>query len=364
MISDGVRTSRLLLVEWSWRVKLRRAEEHVERFAKEAADYLQSSRAGFDYAFDDQAGTIDVVLRADFEPPAVFGAIVGDTLHNLRSALDAIAWEVCQRTGVPLTEKQEQQVYFPITWESNKWENAAKRLVGVTPEDLEAFKYLQPWYFDEQGRQLGVEIPTEFAKNEPLWQLRELAKIDRHRTQHPLLAQAGDTWLGTPEGVETALAGVDPPPWKPGSTILRWSVRPAHRVREASPAGEAVLTLAKSDDLRPPSALGTLQSLVAATDRALRRIEIEVLHIVTSAELGELTALGEQWQEAQRAVQQARRTPFGSTTEQRAPGPDPAGIQLCDWGGKGRQGRSGRAGWPGPGTSGRTRRERALEEGA
>ncbi|MCU1492793.1 MAG: hypothetical protein JWO62_557 [Acidimicrobiaceae bacterium] len=296
-------------MEWSWRVKLRQAEAHVERFSKEAADYLESSRAGFDYIADEKAGTIDVVLRADFEPPVGLGAIVGDVLHNLRSALDAIAWEACRRTGVALTAKQERQIYFPITWEVDQWEDAAKRLIGVSAEHLEAFKYLQPWYFDEQGRQLGVEIPKEFAKNEPLWQLQELAKVDRHRTLHPLLAQAGDTWLGTPEGVETTLAGVDRPPWQPGSTILRWSVRPVHRVRDASPAGEAVLTLAKSEDLRPQSALGTLQGLVAATDRALRHVEIEVLHIVTPAELAELTALGEQWQDAQRAVQQARHEP-------------------------------------------------------
>jgi hypothetical protein len=230
-------------------------------------------------------------------------------LHNVRSALDAIAWEVCQRTGVQLTIKQQRRIYFPITWEAAQWDEATKPLVGVAPEHLEAFKYLQPWYFDEQGRQLGVEIPAEYAKNEPLWQLHELAKIDRHRTLHPVLTQAGDTWLGTPEGVETALAGVDPPPWKPGSTILRWSVRPAHRVRDASPAGEAVLALTKSDDLRPPSALGTLQGFVAATDRALRHVEIEVLQIVTAADLAELTALGERWQDAQRAVQQARRQP-------------------------------------------------------
>lgn len=296
-------------MEWAWRVKLRQAEAHVELFAKEATDYLKSSRAGFEYVIDDEAGTIDVVLRAECDPPVRLGAIVGDVLHNLRSALDAIAWEVCQRTGVELTVKQERQIYFPITWQAAKWEEATRPLIGVSPEHLEAFKYLQPWYFDEQGRQLGVEIPLEYAKNEPLWQLHELAKVDRHRTLHPLLTQAGDTWLGTPEGVETALTGVDPPPWTPGKTILRWSVQPADRVREASPAGEAVLSLTRADDLRPPSALRTLQDLVAATDRALRHIEIEVLQVVTTTELAELTALGERWQEAQRAVQHARREP-------------------------------------------------------
>lgn len=296
-------------MECSWRVKLRQAGAHVERFAKEAADYLQSSRAGFNYVIDDEAGTIDVVLRADFDPPVGLGAIVGDVLHNLRSALDAIAWEACQRTGVELTTKQQRRIYFPITWQPAQWEDATKPLIGVSPDHLEPSSTCSRGTSTSRVDNWGVEIPTEFAKNEPLWQLNELAKVDRHRTLHPLLAQAGDTWLGTPEGVETGLAGVDPAPWKAGSTILRWSVQPAHRVREASPAGEAVLTLTKSNDLRPPAAVGTLQGLVAATDRALRHVEIEVLHIVTASELAELTTLGERWQDAPRAVQQARREP-------------------------------------------------------
>jgi hypothetical protein len=294
-------------VEWSWRVKLRQAEAHVEQFAFAGAKYLETSEAGFDYITNDQAGTIDVVLRAKFDPPMVLGAIVGDVLHNLRSALDAIAWETCVRAGAVLTEKQERDIYFPITCEPERWPAASKRLVGVPAAQVQAFEYLQPWYFDEQGRQLGVDIPKEFAKSEPLWRLHEMAKVDRHRTSHPLLARAGDTWLGTPEGVETGLAAVDPPPWEPGKTILRWTIHPTDKVRQASPAGQAVLTLTESDALSPTSALQTLQGFVTATDRALRHIEIEALKIVTAAELAELTALGEKWNDAQRVVQQASR---------------------------------------------------------
>lgn len=298
---------RLFTVEWAWRVKLRRAEAHVEQFARESARYLEASKAGFDYITDEQAGTIDVVLRAECDPPMVLGAIVGDVLHNLRSALDAIAWETCMRCGAGLTEKQERDIYFPLTWEPEKWPDAAKRLIGVPAAQLQAFEHVQPWYFDEQGRKSGSDIPRQFAKDEPLWQLHAMAKVDRHRTPLPLLARAGDTWLGTPEGVETGLAAVDPPPWKPGKTILRWTVHPANKVRQASPAGQAILTLTEHDGLSPTSALQTLQGFVTATERALRHIEIEALHIVTAAELAELTALGEKWSDAQRAVQQASR---------------------------------------------------------
>ena len=207
------------------------------------AKYLEASKAGFDYITDEQAGTVDVVLRAECEPPMVLGAIVGDVLHNLRSALAAIAWETCMRSGAGLTEKQERDIYFPLTWEPEKWPDAAKRLIGVPAAQVQAFEYVQPWYFDEQVRKSGFDIPREFAQNEPLWQLHEMAKVDRHRTPHPLLARAGGTWLGTPEGGETALAAVDPPPWKPGKTILRWTVHPAKKVRQASPACQAILTL-------------------------------------------------------------------------------------------------------------------------
>ncbi|HEX3222239.1 MAG TPA: hypothetical protein VHR35_06675, partial [Nocardioides sp.] len=45
---------------------------------------------------DPEAGTILVRLQADAWPPAALGATIGDVLHNLRSAPDAVAWEACQ----------------------------------------------------------------------------------------------------------------------------------------------------------------------------------------------------------------------------------------------------------------------------
>lgn len=293
-------------VEWSWRVKLRQAERHLRSFEAESLDYLDKARAGFDYVTDPVAGTIEVILRAEYDPPMLLGAIVGDVLHNLRSALDAIAWETCRRAGV--AAKQESAVYFPITWRPSTWPGEAKsKLPCVPPDQILEFERLQPWYWDEQARGMGIDIPLEDARGQPLWQLHELAKVDRHRTPHPLLARTGDTWLGTSEGMSTDIALVQPAPWKPGDTILRWIIEPKERLHEAQPAGDVILTLVEDTDLRGTAALSALQDMIRSVSAALQHIEIEVLEVVTAEELAELQDLRQKVDAAKKALNANRR---------------------------------------------------------
>src|ERR1700750_2920220 len=47
--------------------------------------------------------------------PIHFSTMIGDVLHNLRSALDCAAWEMARRTvGRDLTEQEEHACEFPI----------------------------------------------------------------------------------------------------------------------------------------------------------------------------------------------------------------------------------------------------------
>lgn len=62
-------------MEWPWRVKLKQAELHTQRYAEVAATYLDGENVHLEYPKDTDAGTIDVVLRADSPPPGLLGAI-------------------------------------------------------------------------------------------------------------------------------------------------------------------------------------------------------------------------------------------------------------------------------------------------
>src|SRR4051794_13721622 len=187
-------------MELPWRVKLRQAERHLRTFQTDCDEYVTSSRAGFDYEIDRAAGWISVRLRADFEPPMALGAVVGDVLHNLRSALDSIAWETCKRAGV--SRSREAKVQFPIARDASKWPSLADgQLPNVADADRQVFRELQPWHFDEIAMSFGIEVDPDAVETQPLFRLHELAKADRHRVPHPVLARAGMTSLSAPEGV-------------------------------------------------------------------------------------------------------------------------------------------------------------------
>ena len=288
-------------MELAWRVKLRRAERHLHTFRDECDAYLTTARVALAYDADPTAGTITVVLQADAQPPMSLGAVVGDVLHNLRSALDAIAWATCQRAGVP--KEKENQVYFPISADPSNWASlAGGQLPCVEPKHLQVFKALQPWYWDEEARAHGIEVDVWHARRHPLQQLHDLARRDRHRVPHPILARAGDTWLESPEGITVESVTGSPPPWTPGKPFLIWHISPADRVNDVHAAGEPMLALSEESARWHLSASEELQAMRDSVAQALRTIEIEVLQVVTPAQMSELDGLHQSLRAAQSAL--------------------------------------------------------------
>ena len=288
-------------MEWPWRVKLKQANLHLLRYGEAASTYLAEANVHLEYPKDHDAGTIDVVLRADLPPPGLLGAIIGDVLHNLRSALDSIAWASCQEAGVP--GEKEHLVYFPITWHPGEWLKVSKKqLPGVPAMQLKEFESLQPWYHDEQARGLNIDVPHERAQKAPLWQIHSLAKVDRHRMLTPLLARINGTWLGTPEDTTASIVKVFPGPWKPDDVVMRWGIMPPEALERVSPAGEVTLTLREPTDLQASPAQNELASMIATTRSALQHIEIAVLEVVTREELANLALLSEAYRLAEEDV--------------------------------------------------------------
>jgi hypothetical protein len=288
-------------MDFPWRLKQRQADAHLRQFADECAEYVSSAHVGFTYETDPVAGTIKVRLQADAEPPLSLGTIIGDVLHNLRSALDAVAWDACHRAGTT-TPKQQKQIYFPIDTDPTKWANTAKnKLPNVVSSHVQVFERVQPWFWDEEARKHGVTV-NHSADSHPLARLHDLAKIDRHRVPHPVLARAGDTWIGTPEGVKVGVVPGDVWRAKPGDVVVTWRVDPPSAVAEVDPSGEAILALSDEAVQHRQSALSELQSMQQHVVQATRWIEMDVLGVVTAADRAELDLLSTAFREAEDAV--------------------------------------------------------------
>jgi hypothetical protein len=165
------------------RLKLDRARVHIVALGDAVKEY----RAGTPYRFTTTHEQVDAVTRiyrlhasVREQPPPTSGPIIGDAVHNIRSALDHAVWEVADPA------RRGDHTMFPIVTDSDRWEGATRhRLAGVPERHVELTKASQPF----------VQIPDE-PQMHPLAVLRELSNIDKHRTLHTLAVVSADEYVG------------------------------------------------------------------------------------------------------------------------------------------------------------------------
>ena len=101
---------------------------------------------------------------AGIKPPVECSVILGDCVHNLRSALDHLV--------AAMAPAYEYTTQFPVFWndtpETRK--TIKKRLKHVFPPGAALVKDLQPYH-----------RRPEDPRSDPLWVLSELDNIDKHR---------------------------------------------------------------------------------------------------------------------------------------------------------------------------------------
>lgn len=115
-------------------------------------------------------------LTPDF-PPLRFGVITGSIVHQLRSTLDNLVWQLVIRNGktpragmggnkFPIVLDLEENVTFA--------EKAKKDLRGVHSDDVAFIERLQPY----QCKEWGLDHPVS---EHPLGRLARLSNVDKHQ---------------------------------------------------------------------------------------------------------------------------------------------------------------------------------------
>ena len=132
-----------------------------------------------------------VILVTKIEPISRrLGAIIGDGLQNLNSALDHIAWELVVRGRTPpktLSEGRRKKIHFPLMKEppnkKESWIGLCKEaLPGVGPRQRAILRRYQPFRVGKRR--------TEFHR---LFVIRELANHDKHRIVQRVIYRTYDT---------------------------------------------------------------------------------------------------------------------------------------------------------------------------
>jgi hypothetical protein len=143
-------------------MKLDRARRHFAAMEDVTKAFLASQPYGVETRQDSTSHKLLYVVAKASEPPLEVSLIAGDVLHNLRSALDHLAWQLVQAAGGTPTKDTS----FPIFDSSSKYTSgAAQKLKGMSKAAITAIDALKPY----RG---GDDL---------LWQLHRLENVDKHR---------------------------------------------------------------------------------------------------------------------------------------------------------------------------------------
>jgi hypothetical protein len=164
----------------SW-AKIVRAHEHIDSLNAEAALWLQEMERNDDtistrYEIDTETGWCEAfIANIPQAPPFRFGLIVGDVVHNLRSALDHLAWELA---NLNRPERGEDRVTkFPIASTPGEFKKRHVQLSmeHIHPDHREMIEEEQPYQPN------GEENPSH-----PLIWIADLSNRDKHQGIHPV----------------------------------------------------------------------------------------------------------------------------------------------------------------------------------
>lgn len=174
-------------------VKVDRAKEHLSMLAADVRTYLASKP--YDVATKRVSDSRRLVyFVASVRPtPHRLSAILGDAIHNLRSALDHLAYQL---VWVGSGKRPSSHVYFPIADDRTKYiEQRRRQMKGATPAAIATLDSLAPYK----------------GGNDDLWRLHRLDNVDKHR----VLLTSGSALRSINLGalmLEQALRHFVPPP--------------------------------------------------------------------------------------------------------------------------------------------------------
>ena len=156
--------------------KLNRAHEHLAALRQAHDAYLGTKPFVADQVFKPEGSEIIFVGRVLRPPPLRIGVIIGDLIHNLRSALDHLVWQLVLDNGETPTRDNQ----FPVCTRRELWGKAREQsLAGIRDGHAELIERVQPFQSVKPG-------------NAPLARLHKLWNEDKHRVVMTVLAATRD----------------------------------------------------------------------------------------------------------------------------------------------------------------------------
>jgi hypothetical protein len=155
------------------REKVLRAYKHLQIATRMIRRFVRND-CGVDSKFNPKTGEFEVIARMP-DPPPIIGLLIGDCVHNLRSALDHIVYALIATNPLRGGAAPSAKAQFPICDTRAGYRHQIdklKRLDGIPDAVAALIATLQPYNTREKGLDHTLH---------PLWVLNKLDNIDKHR---------------------------------------------------------------------------------------------------------------------------------------------------------------------------------------
>ncbi|MGH2717347.1 MAG: hypothetical protein ACRDJU_02055 [Actinomycetota bacterium] len=157
--------------------KIRRAQTHLDDFKTRFEDTLKKHSQTFPIEPDVQP---DYHIMRLYGVPAIdpeWSLIVGDCIHNIRSALDHLAWRLVELDGGTPAERTQ----FPIKEAPVKGRGSSILGAPIDPpihrgDIRKLIEEVQPYNIGNRPGSSGATY-----RDDSLWRINKLDNIDKHR---------------------------------------------------------------------------------------------------------------------------------------------------------------------------------------
>ncbi len=231
-------------------VKLNRAKEHINQLNAEFGKFLDEKPYKFSVQYDKDRTLGNLIVRVRKDAPILrWSVLIGDAIHNLRSALDHMVCELVL-TGKSQITRHNQ---FPIHKTAHDYKsNKSREIKGICPRAEHIIDRLQP-YGDG---------------NKSYWRLHQVDIYDKHRlfitaidTLSLLVIKPSPAWKRLIDTGTLTLYKI-PHPLIDGTKILTFPIPPEAREENFDPDSlEATWNIRL---LSPPEVRGEFISAVFA----------------------------------------------------------------------------------------------------
>src|SRR5262245_318419 len=107
----------------SAKLKIERADYHIDDLERQLIDF-HMEHLNASITTRDHHRKTDITLTRTDAPP-VLALVLGDAIHNLRSALDHVAYDMVIRDGGDIDDRN---LHFPIGEDRRRFEAACDRI--------------------------------------------------------------------------------------------------------------------------------------------------------------------------------------------------------------------------------------------